>query len=197
METLAAHHDGIAYSQDKLMVHNIIIQNIFDGSNAYTYVKPHTKRDDGRNDIKALRRQYENAAMHEQYANESKSTLETVAYRNERDMKVEKFVAKFTQAVSKLEMRNQGLHNAEVIDIIWKKVMNTELSQYATSLKVQFQRQPQDYQDILQDISSQVPSLHIPNLRKESEVDTQDHSHTKRCPEKGAYDDHGKLYIGK
>ena len=63
MATLAAHHDGSAYD------HNIIIRNIADGSDAYTYVKPHIKRDDGRRDIKALGGRYENAAMHEQYVN--------------------------------------------------------------------------------------------------------------------------------
>ena len=76
-------------------------------------------------------------------------------------------------------------------------MMNPELSQYVKALKVQFQRQPRDYQEILQDIASQVPSLHVPNFRKASEVDTQDHSQTKGCPNKGAHDDHGKLYIGK
>ena len=75
-------------------------------------------------------------------------------------------------------------------------MMNPELSQYATALKVQFQRQPRDYQQILQDIASQVPSLHVPNFRKASEIGTQDHSQTKGCPDKGAYDEHGKLYIG-
>ena len=40
MATLAAHHGGSAYDQDKLTVHNIIIRNIADGSDAYTYVKP-------------------------------------------------------------------------------------------------------------------------------------------------------------
>ena len=75
-------------------------------------------------------------------------------------------------------------------------MMNPELSQYVTALKVQFQRQPRDYQQILQDIASQVPSLHVPNFRKASEIGTQDHSQTKGCPDKGAYDEHGKLYIG-
>ena len=75
-------------------------------------------------------------------------------------------------------------------------MMNPELSQYVTALKVQFQRQPRDYQQILQDIASQVPSLHVPDFRKASKVGTQDHSQTKGCPDKGAYDKHGKLYIG-
>ena len=36
METLAAHNYGSAYNQDKLMVQNLIIWNIVDGSDAYT-----------------------------------------------------------------------------------------------------------------------------------------------------------------
>ena len=54
METLAEHHDGNTYDQYKITVHNIIIRNIADGYNAYTYVKPHIKRDNRRRDIKAL-----------------------------------------------------------------------------------------------------------------------------------------------
>ena len=38
MGTLAAHHDGSRYDKDKLTVHNIIIRNIADISDAYTYV---------------------------------------------------------------------------------------------------------------------------------------------------------------
>ena len=62
---LAAPHKGNAYLQDKLTVHNIILRNIADGSDAFTYVKPYLKKDDRRLDIQALRRRYENAAMHE------------------------------------------------------------------------------------------------------------------------------------
>ena len=83
METLAGHHGGSAYNQDKLMVYNIIIRNIANGSDVYIYVNPHIKRDDERRDIKALQGQYENSAMHEQYVNEANRNLETVAYRNE------------------------------------------------------------------------------------------------------------------
>ena len=98
--------------------------------------------------------------------------------------------------MDELEKLNRGLHNADVVDLIWRKIMNTELSQYVTTLKVKFQRQPKYYQEILQDIASQVPSLQVPNFRKASEVGTQDHIQTKGCPDKGAYDNNGKLYIG-
>ena len=42
-----------------------------------------------------------------------------------------------------------------------------------------------------------MPSLHVPNFRKASEVVKQYHSQTKVCTNKGAYEDNGKLYIGK
>ena len=74
---LAAPHKGNEYLQDKLTVENIILRNIADGSDAFTYVKPYLKKDDGRLDIHALRGRYENAAMHEQYINKAKM-LETL-----------------------------------------------------------------------------------------------------------------------
>ena len=42
------------YNQDNLTVHNIILRNIADTSDAFTYVKPYIKKDNGRTDIKAL-----------------------------------------------------------------------------------------------------------------------------------------------
>ena len=63
MATLAAHHDGSAYDQDKLTVHNIIIQNVADGSDAYTFVKPHIKIGDGRKYIKELQGRYVQKCM--------------------------------------------------------------------------------------------------------------------------------------
>ena len=66
---LAAPHEGNAYLQDKLTVHNIILRIIADGSDASTYVKPYLQKDDGRLDIQSLRGRYENAAMQEQYIN--------------------------------------------------------------------------------------------------------------------------------
>jgi hypothetical protein len=196
---LAAPHEGNAYSQDRLTVHNIILRNIADGSDAFTYVKPFLKKDDGRLDIKALRGRYENAAMQEQYINEAKRTLETLTYRNERALKFEKFVAKFVKAVDELDKRNRGMHNADVVDMIWQKVTNPELNQYVVALKVQFQREPRNYQEVLQDIASQIPTLPINTFRKASEVGTsnEDNPGSSECPDSGAYGADGKLYIGK
>ena len=65
------------------------------------------------------------------------------------------------------------MHNADIVDIIWKSVSNAELIQYLTSFKVQFQRQPRNYREVLQDIASQVPFIGVDTLRKASEVSFQ------------------------
>jgi hypothetical protein len=194
---LAIPHTGNAYVQDRLTVHNIILRNIADGSDAFTYVKPYLKKDNGRVDIKALRSRYENAAMQEQYVNEAKRTIETLIYRNERALKFEKFVSKFTKSVDELEKRGRGMHNADIVEVIWRKMTNPELSQYIIALKVQYQRQPRDYQEILQDIASQIPTLPINNFRKASEVASSGTVEDGDCPESGAHDENGTLFIGK
>ena len=74
--------------------------------------------------------------MHEQFITEAKRAFETFTYRNERALKFEKFVAKIVKAVDKLDKRNRELHNADVVDMIWKKIRNPELNQYVVALKV-------------------------------------------------------------
>ena len=65
-------------------MYNIILCNISDTSDAFTYVKPYIKKDDGRTDIKVLCSRYENFYMQEQYVNDAKCTIETIQYRNKR-----------------------------------------------------------------------------------------------------------------
>ena len=54
--TLGTAHKGPRFAQDNLMVHNIILRNIADGSNAFTYVKPQINKDNRRLDVKSLRK---------------------------------------------------------------------------------------------------------------------------------------------
>ena len=83
------------------------------------------------------------------------------------------FVSKLVKAVDELEKRGRGMHNADIVEIIWQRVSNAELSQYLTALKVQFQHQPHNYNEVLQDISIQVPSIGVDTFRKASEVSIQ------------------------
>ena len=61
-----------------------------------------------------------------------------MTYRNKRALKFEKFVAKFVKAVDELDKRNRELHNADVVDMIWKKVAKTDPNKYIVAPKVQF-----------------------------------------------------------
>ena len=65
---------------------NIILRNIAGASDAFTYVKPYTNKDDGRTDIKVLNTMYENVSMQEQYVSKAKRTIDTIQYRNKRSM---------------------------------------------------------------------------------------------------------------
>ena len=186
---------GRLYKQYNLTVNNIILCNISDESDAFTYVKPYIKKDDGRADIKALRSRYENVAMQEQYVSEAKRTIETTQYRNERAMTFEKFVSKLVKAVNELEKQCRGMHDADIFEIIWKRVSNAELSQYPTALKVQFQHQPHNYREVLQDIASQVPSIGVDTFRKASEVSVQG-TESGGAPDQGVYDSNGLLFHG-
>ena len=106
--------------------------------------------------------------MQEQYVSEANRTIETVHYRNVRVIRFETFVSKIVKAVYELEKLVRGLHNADIVGIIWQRVSNAELSQYLTSIKVQFQHQTSNYREELQDIVSQVPSISADTLQKAS-----------------------------
>ena len=92
---LEAPHAGNTYRLDALAVHGVILRNIAEYSDAYTYVKTNIRQDGGRVDITVLRARYENAAMQDMHINEEKKTLANISYRNEQAMTFEKFVATF------------------------------------------------------------------------------------------------------
>ena len=141
---LGTPHKVPRFAKYNLTIHNIIISTIADGFNVFTHMKPHIKKESGRLDVKSLRKIYNNAAMQEQYINKAKRKLESMIYINENAMKFEKFFAKFVKAVEYLEISDRGMHNADVVDIIWKKMTNPDLSQYVIALKIKFQREPRD-----------------------------------------------------
>ena len=113
-------------------------------------------------------------------------------------MKFEKLVSQFLKSFENLEKRGRGLHNADFVNLIWKKMMNPELIQYVTTLKVHIQRLPRPYQKVLQDIASQVPLLATTIFCQTPEISTMlDNATEVNCPKIGAQDVEGKLFICK
>ena len=58
-----------------MAVHGVILRNIAESSDAYTYVKTNIRLDYGRVGIKELRARYENSEMQDMHINEAKKTL--------------------------------------------------------------------------------------------------------------------------
>ena len=87
-------------------------------------------------------------------------------------MKFEKFVSQFVESVDKMDKQGRVLHNYDIVELIWKKMMNPGLSQYVTALKVHFQHFPRPYYQVLQDIYSQVPLLATTNCCQTLEIST-------------------------
>ena len=73
---------GRLYKQDNLTLHNIILRNIDDASDAFTYVKSYIKKDNVRSEVRLLRSRYENVSIQEQYVIKAKRTIETIQYKN-------------------------------------------------------------------------------------------------------------------
>ena len=57
--------------------------------------------------------------MKDQYVSEANRKIETIQYRNERAMTFEKFVRKIVKDFDEVEKRFRGMHNAEIVEIIW------------------------------------------------------------------------------
>ena len=87
------------------------------------------------------------------------------------------------------------MHNADIVEIIWLRVSNPELSQHLTVLRVQFQNQPCNYMEVLQDIASQVLSIGVDTLQKASELSLQG-TESGGAPCQGVYDSNGLIFHG-
>ena len=71
-------HEGMEFDLDKKAVHNIIIRNISESSDAYIYLKPSIKLENGAEDIRLLRERYDNnATKFGSHINQSKSITRT------------------------------------------------------------------------------------------------------------------------
>ena len=68
----------------------------------FTYMKPYTKKDDDRTDIKALRSGHEKVSTQDQYVSEAKHKIETIQYINERAMTFWFFFRNIVKAVDEL-----------------------------------------------------------------------------------------------
>ena len=203
-------HEGMEFDLDKKAVHNIIVRNIAEDSDAYIYLKPSIKLEDGAEDIRLLRSRYDNDATKQQRINEANNALKDLVYKNERAMSFEKFSTIVKKSVDTLTECGRAPHNGDIVDSLWSKIQNPELVPFISALKVQYQMNGREYHELLQDIASQVPNITQASkgFRNVSEAGTSNnHNHKPHidmsrvvqygnCPNEGAFTSDGKLFVG-
>jgi hypothetical protein len=117
-------------------------------------------RNDGRQDIIALRERYDNDATIQTRVNEAnKKTWDMLVYKNERAMSFDEFCKKFQKALQHFERANPAKHNGDVIDWIWNHIQNSELGQTVAALKASQGIHARTPNQILQEIAKESPNL--------------------------------------
>ena len=191
--------NGVAFNQDAATAHRIIVSNISEDSDAYTYIKPMLRHEDGRRDIKALRARYLNTSTRQETINEANQLLDNLTYRNERSMTFEKISSKLQNALNNLADCARPVHDGDIVDKLWGRIQNSDLATYVAALKIEYARNPRDYREILQDIATQVPNLpkHVSFRSKVSELGTTEgYTREGTCPDTGVKTEDGQIFIG-
>ena len=97
----------------------MIIKNLSENSEAYTYIENSIDEQDGRVDIIALRARYSNKSADDVLGNEAKESFRNLVYKNERAMLFEKFQERFLKSINDLGKANRPMNSADIIDKIW------------------------------------------------------------------------------
>lgn len=187
--------NGEDYKIDTRTVHQLILRNVHEDSDAYTYIKPLLRKRDGRLDILALRDRYHNDATKQAIINSAKNTLSHLRYKNERSFPFEKFSARLQKAYDELEANGRMVNNGDIVDDLWARIQNTDIQVYVSSLKVDYQRNPRNYQLILQDIAAEIASKSSITFATNRNISA---TYTRQgpCPQQGVHKADGSLFIG-
>ena len=99
----AAALTGPKFDIDARSVHQMILYNVYEDSDAYAYIKPLLRKRNGRLDINSLRERYRSDATKQGIKNATKSTLENLRYKNENSFSFERFSSRIQKAYDDLE----------------------------------------------------------------------------------------------
>lgn len=188
---------GEEYKQDARTVHKIILKNVHEDSDAYTYIKTLIRHRNGRRDMQALRERYSSDATKQAIINKAKNDLQNLCYKNERSFSFEKFSSKLQKAYDELEDNGRAVNNGDIVDGLWKRIQSADIQLYVASLKIEFQRSPRSYKLILQDIAAEVGNA-TPSGNNFGGGRGVSATYTKSgpCPKKGVHTSDGSVFIG-
>lgn len=199
---LMAKHDGAKYKEDCKSVHEIVMNNVAEGSEAYGHLKPILRKNDGRADIKALKRIYGGGAMRAIRIKVAENSFESVSY-GDRGRTFEQFSSTLRHAVEELKENDRPMDNEKIVEEIFKKVKHPKLIPLISTMKVaQVRDGVPPYTEVLTDLAKHVAS-EIGNeaLRRNTSQVNWDDSTIKitnegSCPKDGPFLPDGRLYAG-
>ena len=189
---------GESFKNDARLVHQIILRNVSEESNAYTYIKPLLRHRDGRRDIVALKERYSSDASKQAIINSAKQVLETLRYKNERSFTFEKFSSKLQKACDELEDCGREVNNGDIVDGLWDRIQSQDIQVHVASLKVNYQQNPRNYKLILQDIASEISTSRKVTFSDGSSNRNASAACTANgpCPSNGVHTSDGSIFIG-
>ena len=118
---------GEEFKQDARTVHKIILKNVHEDSDAYTYIKTLIRHRNGRRDMQALRERYSSDATKQAIINKAKNDLQNLCYKNERSFSFEKFSSKLQKAYDELEDNGRAVNNGDIVDGFWKRNKSVDI----------------------------------------------------------------------
>ena len=143
------------------MVHQIILNNIAEDFNAYTYIKPHIKEKDVRNEFIAPRECFENYGMLQERVLKENITPRNVVYCDERQMTFERFSTNFQTDFDTFADDGQDKYRSEsdIIDELWPQIQCPGLVSYIDATKIAQLWTLEKYKIFLQNIATHLPSI--------------------------------------
>ena len=192
----AASLEGDEFRIDTRTVHQLILSNVVEDSDAYTYIKRLLRYRNGRRDMIALRNRYNNDATRQAIINSAKATLENLRYKNERSFTFEKFSSKLQKAYDELADNGREVNNGDIVDSLWARIQSSDIQMYLSSLKVDYQKDPRSYKLILQDIAAEVATKKQNAFQPRGVNISATYTRQGPCPTQGVHTANGSIFIG-
>jgi len=105
-------------------------------SDAYTYIKPLLRHQNGRRDYLALQDRYASEATRQAIINAVKATLSNLPYKSEtRNFSFEKLSSKLQKAYDDLDQNGHPVHNNDIVDELWPRIQASELNTFISTWK--------------------------------------------------------------
>ena len=187
---------GPEFALDAKTVHQMVLHNVNEDSDAYTYFKTLVRHRDGRRDVLALRDRYANDAPKQAIINAAKSSLANLRYKNERSFPFERFSAKLQKNHDDLAENGRAVDNGDIVDALWGMVQESSLQTFLAALKVDYMRNPRSYKLILQDIAAEVEDKKPTTFGNRQAGINAVYTREGFAPSTGVHTSDGSIFIG-